>query len=411
MNKAETNKNVCHDKSADEETCQTSPAAEVQARIRLTIKEVRTLCMAEGRYFGRPSLRILADGTWVMAYIHSSHHWRAPGGQIEVMFSVDEGRTWSERNKCLDGTPVVGLPSAPSPPESPYDPVEPYLYLAPSGELVITAMKVDLSGLVTGQPCHSDGCAWITVSSDGGRTWDAWRKVVFTNLPDGQSADSIDLTQDSFVDGAVIYASSRTGSRINDKDRSVPALYKSADNGRTWEFINYMDPDVNWDRTRDCESGIERVGPTEIVTVVRGTLQGCALPWLTRSKDLGKTWTTLVEAGEWVGSWKRPRIYTDKHLRHLSGAESIPEWWNDNLLLATGVDQVSGKPFRRNVGLWYSEDKGRSWSAPMHLDEDTEDAGYGDLRMRKDGDVVVVSYHGSFEEAVVKQYVVSMEKL
>jgi len=40
---------------------------------------------------------------------------------------------------------------------------------------------------------------------------------------------------------------------------------------------------------------------------------------------------------------------------------------------------------------------------------DTEDTGYGDLRMRKNGDVVVVSYHGSFAEAAVKQYVVRVE--
>ena len=163
-------------------------------------------------------------------------------------------------------------------------------------------------------------------------------------------------------------------------------------------------------RTQDCETGIERVGPTDIVAVTRGTLQGCALPWLTRSDDMGKTWTTLVQAVEHVGSWKRPRIYTTKHLRHMSGAEDIPDWWDGNVLIGTGVDQVSADPFRRNVGLWYSTDKGRSWSAPLHLDVDTEDAGYGDLRMRKNGELVVVSYHGSFAEAAVKQYVVRMEE-
>ena len=378
----------------------------------MTITETRTLLSTPGEYFGRPSLRILADGTWVMVYIRSKHHWDNPDGQIGVMFSADEGRTWSEPNTCLDGTPVKGLPSRPSEPGSPYDPVEPYFYLAPNGELVATAMNVDLSGLGKGQACHADGCAWITVSADSGRTWDAWRKAVFTDLQPGQSADDIDLTQDSFRDGNTIYASARMRDKQNHErgaNKAIAGLFKTEDNGRTWRFVNHIDPDHNWDRTRDCETGIERVGPTEIVAVTRGTLQGCALPWLTRSLDMGKTWTTLVKAEQHVGSWKRPRIYTLKHLRHLSGAERIPAWWNDSVLIGTGVDQVSAEPFRRNVGLWTSTDRGASWSPPLHLDVDTEDAGYGDLRMRKNGELVVVSYHGSFGEAAVKQYVVRMD--
>ena len=380
----------------------------VQAGVRCEVKETRTLLAAKGRYFGRASLQVLAEGTWVMTYIHSGHHWANPDGQIGVLFSSDEGRSWSKPNTLPDGTPVAGLPSAPSGPQSPYDPIEPYLYLAPSGELVITAMNVRYQS----PPKHIDGCAWIIVSADGGRKWDAWRKVTFANLPAGQSPDYIDLTQDSFVDGQSIYASSR----IRDKEqlagqhhKAIAGLFRSTDNGRTWKFINYIDPDVNWDRTLDCETGIERVGPTEIAAVTRGSLQGTHLPWLTRSTDMGKTWSKLVQADPRVASWKRPRIYTFKHLRHMSQAEAIPQWWNDRLLLGTGVIQVSAKPFTRNIGLWYSEDKGRTWSAPLPLDKNTQDAGYGDIRLRKDGDLVVVSYHGDFGQAAVKQYVIGVE--
>ena len=373
----------------------------------------KTAVLDGGWYFGRPSLQILADGTWVMVYIRSKHHWKDPQGQIEVMFSSDEGRTWSEPNTCLDGAPVKGLPSRPSEPGSPYDPVEPYVYLAPSGELIATAMKENLSGLDKGLPIQNDGDAWITVSADKGRSWNVWRKVAFENLPEGQSPDHMDLTQDSFLDGHTIYAASR----MRDKDRregsfhkAIAGLFKSPDNGRTWQFVNYIDPDVNWERTLDCETGIERVGPTEIVAVTRGSLQGCARPWLTRSHDMGRTWTRLVQADEKVLSWKRPRIYTCKHLRHMSGAENIPQWWNDDILLGTGVIQVSQTGSVRNVGLWISTDKGASWSAPLHLDEDTEDAGYGDLRMRKNGELVVVTYHGNHDAAAIKQYVVQIKE-
>jgi hypothetical protein len=79
------------------------------------------------------------------------------------------------------------------------------------------------------------------------------------------------------------------------------------------------------------------------------------------------------------------------------------------VLVGTGVHQLSVKPFRRNVALWYSEDHGRTWSAPFDLDQPTEDAGYGDVRMRKNGDLVVISYYGDFGEAAIKQYVVGVE--
>ena len=65
----------------------------------------------------------------------------------------------------------LGATHAPSAKESPHDPVEPYIYLAPNGDLVISAM--DAISLrdekVTPRPGH--GGMWITTSSDDGRTW------------------------------------------------------------------------------------------------------------------------------------------------------------------------------------------------------------------------------------------------
>ena len=388
----------------------------VSAEVRLTIKEVTTIRPThDGRYFGRASLQVAANGMWVMTHVHSNHHWKDPGGQIEVMFSADEGRTWAPPNTYPDGKPVSGLPSAPSPKESPHDPVEPYIYLAPNGDLVISAMDAIFppDEKVTPRPGH--GGMWITVSADHGRNWSTWSKAKFRGVPGGGCGD---LTQDSFLDGNTIYATSRLADWRDNQPgkllsgewfypgKTLPALLNSTDNGRTWDFVSCCDSEMDWDRTGDTETGLERVGETELVVVIRGGF-GTELPWLTRSQDMGKTWSKPVNVDPKVKSWKRARIYTLAHLRHLSGAEEIPQWWNDNVLVGTGVNQTTVNT--RNVGLWYSEDKGQTWSAPLDLDVTTQDAGYGDVRMRKDGDLVVVSYHGAHEQASIKQYVVGIE--
>ena len=383
--------------------------------VRLKVKEVTNIRPThDGRYYARASLQVLANGVWVMTYINSEHHWKDPRGQIEVMFSGDEGRTWAPPNTYLDGKPVSGLPSAPSPQDSPHDPVEPYIYLAPNGDLVITAMDA-IFPPGRGEPLPGHDGMWIIASADGGRTWGQWTKVAFRGVPGGGCGD---LTQDSFVVGDTIYATSRLSDWRQNKPgeilyarwfypgKTLPGLMKSTDNGRTWDFVSCCDREMDWDRTGDTESGIERVGENELVVVLRGGFK-TELPWLIRSHDMGKTWTVPVRMSPTVQSWKRARIYTLKHLKHLSRVEAIPDWWHDSTLIGTGVRQVSLTT--RNVALWYSEDKGETWSAPLDLDVTTPDAGYGDVRMRKNGDLVVVSYHGNHDEASIKQYVVGME--
>ncbi len=369
------------------------PATYARGEIRLTVKEVTNIRPThDGRYFARASLQVLANGVWVMTYVHLDHHWKNPGGQIEVMFSDNEGRSWAPPNTYLDGTPVSGLPSAASPKESPHDPVEPYIYLAPNGDLVIAAMDA-IFPPGRGEPRPGHGGMWFIVSSDNGRTWSKWNQVVFRGIPGGGCGD---LTQDSFLDGDTIYATSRLSdwrrnqpgkvlfSRWFYPGKTLPALLKSVDNGCTWELVSCCDSEMDWNRTGDSETGIERVGQTELVVVLRGSFK-TELPWLTRSYDMGTTWSKPVNVRPTVKSWKRARICTLKHLKHLSCVETIPEWWNDSTLIGTGVHQVCVNT--RNVGLWYSEDKGHTWSAPLNLDATTQDAGYGDLRMRKNGDL------------------------
>ena len=370
--------------------------SEGEQEVRLWVKETSTLRTELGRYFGRASLQILGNGIWIMTYIHSSHHWDCHDGQIEMMLSEDEGRTWLQPNTFTDGKPVNGLPGAPSPKESPYDPIEPYIYLAPNGDLLICAMNFDFKGK------KSNG-HWCTLSSDNGRTWSAWRQIRHTNLPPPLGGG--DMTQQCLEKDGTMYAASRTGL----SGQSTPILCKSADNGATWEFVSAIGKQGDiWYTSDDSETGIELVGPKEMVAILRHGMWP-APTHMTRSHDMGKTWTAPKDISGTTHFWKRPRIYTLKHLKHMSGADNLPEWWDDTTLIGTGPHEVDNGT--RNVGLWYSQDKGETWSAPFHCDKNTQDAGYGDIRMRRNGELVVVSYHGKHDSADIKQYVVGMESV
>jgi len=379
--------------------------AKSKRELQLSITETRTLRSAEGRYFGRASLQILKNGTWVMTYINSDHHWRSYDGQIEVMFSEDEGRTWTEPNTYTNGKPVKGLPGAPSPKESVRDPIESYIYLAPNGDLLISAMDRDMATRT------SYGADFFARSTDNGKTWGPWIQTSQNGVPYPFFKHYNDMTQQCFVKDGIMYASSRaTDMRAAAGNNNVPALFKSADNGKSWTFVNFIGKveEANDDlyRSADSESGITLVGPNEIVAVLRHGMWP-APTHTTRSYDMGKTWTEAEDVSAKTDIWKRARIYTLKQLRHLSGAEDIPDWWDDDVLIGTGLLQVTEET--RNVCLWYSLDKGNTWSSPFRLDQVTQDAGYGDLRMRKNGELVVVSYYGEWDEADIKQYVVSLE--
>ena len=117
----------------------------------------------------------------------------------------------------------------------------------------------------------------------------------------------------------------------------LPGLFKSTDNGHTWQSVSCCDSDMAWDRSTDTETGIERVGESELVVVIRGGSMA-ELPFLTGSEDMGKTWTKPVRMSPTVKSWKRARIYA--FLKHLSQVKTIPDWWHDNTLIGTGVHQA-----------------------------------------------------------------------
>ena len=350
-----------------------------------------TLAAKPGRYYGRCALQELPDGTWFLVYHESGHHWRyepqSPptlGGVLHVKFSVDGGRTWSDEDCHVDGKRVVGFPAWPDgaePDNAAFEPSEPWAYLAPNGDLVVHSLKDNFNTK------RWDG-TWQTRSSDGGKTWSKMQKIDFDGIDNDADIWAID---DHFVHQGVIYLGAREVRELWSGMRNL--LVKSTDNGHTWQLVSYVPEEMGI----TTEQGLEYLGEETILCVLNSVDR--LHTYRTYSRDLGKTWEPLADIAPQTGIWDRPRIFTAAHLR------GEPEWWNDRLILGASDQRITkGKSMPRRNCLWLSPDAGRNWQV-FDLDSSTEDSGYGDMlydhqRQR----YVAILYHGTVDEAVLKQY-------
>ena len=356
--------------------------------------EVRTLAAKPGRYFGRCALERRRDGTWFLVYHESGHHSRYEprrprpvlSGVLHARFSADRGETWSKEDHCLDGSPVRGFPAYPpgaEPECSDFEPGEPWAYLAPNGDLVVHSLKDNFNMR------RWDG-TWQTRSSDGGRSWTRFEKIDFQGIEHDEFIWAID---DHFIRKGVIYMGAREVPIPEFWKGMRNLLVKSTDSGRTWELVSY----VTNKKALTTEQGIECLGGRTILCVLNSVDRRHT--WLTYSRDMGTTWEPLRDIAPQARIWDRPRIFTAAHLR------GEPRWWQDPLILGASDERTQkGRSMPRRNCLWLSPDRGATWQV-LPLDEETQDTGYGDMlydAVRKK--YVAILYHGTVDEAVLKQY-------
>lgn len=332
-------------------------------------------------WWGRSSVkRRPSDNALVLVYYRATGH-ADNDGALHIKFSDDDGATWTAQDTDLNGDAVSGFPMNPPDAAVGQDAGEPWLYVAPNGDLLIHMWRINY---VT----DADG-SYQSRSTDGGETWTTPAAIDFTGI----TGDSLIFsTDDDFVYDRVIYAAARVWDDAA-QSGGYTIFIKSTNNGGSWEYVS----NITAPGSDTQEVGMEYVGNNRIVAMIRDL--GNATTTQATSDDLGATWST-TEVTSTVQASGRHRIYTRSHLQGLDG------WWKDPVLFMVGFELTEpGNTYPRRNAIWISPDRGTTWDGPHYLDTETEDGGYGDIFFDSaNGRYVVVTNHGSVTAASLKQY-------
>jgi hypothetical protein len=342
-------------------------------------------------WWGRASIKRRADGVLVMLYRRGSVHF-VNDGALHIKFSADNGATWTAEDTNLDASAVGGFPMNPSTLTAGQDAGEPWLYLAPNGDLVVHMWRIDYG--------VSMGGTWQARSTDGGQNWDASEQVAFGIS--GVDDDIIFATDQDFVLNGTTYTGARIYSGGADGTPSSMILIKNPTRDLaigSWSKVStIMSASEGSGSHGGQEVGLTYLGNNRIIAMLRDNDQ--TKSYRRFSDDLGLTWGTLTDMTSTMGIAGRQRVYTVSQLL------GLPGWWKDPRLIMVGFDHMTpGSSADRRNTVWLSHDRGITWTAQFYLNTTTEDGGYGDLFWDfTNNRPVFVSYAGTYNAASLIQY-------
>ena len=336
-----------------------------------TVEEVRTISL-QNRYHGWPTLTRCKSGELLVVCSGGRDSHICPFGKVELIRSIDQGRTWTFPRTILDG---------------PLDDRDAGILETSKGTLLVSTFTSNAyvpilekarKAAESGKPTMSDtdlarweaahrrltpvqrnkqlGC-WLIRSEDNGRNWSPAYRIP-CNSPHGP----VNLN-----DGGLIYA----GITLWAGERII-GVWTSGDDGRTWNLLSKLPIREGDDPGRYHELHAVQAADGRLVVQIRNHNSRNAGETLqTMSTDGGKTWSPTRS----IGVWGLP-----SHLLRLS---------DDRLLMTYG--------HRRNpLGCQarISEDHGQSWSEAMILYGDGEnyDLGYTTSAELAPGKIVSVWY-------------------
>jgi hypothetical protein len=191
-------------------------------------------------------------------------------GRLDMVFSSDEGATWSK--------PVVVV-------DTPVDDRNPALGQATDGTLVLAYWQYnsfDEQGRPY-RPLRADKVStWVTRSTDGGKTWSDSLPIDVADIRWGSPFGRMLTLPDGAMLLAIYGSAVQTDAQQPASTVQVGHIYRSTDMGKSWKRWSTLGP-------RCAEPALARLQTGKIVAAVRTSDSGGVA--LMESTDDGRTWS------------------------------------------------------------------------------------------------------------------------